>query len=319
MPDYDVISFGSYKLDSTSGIGGIVRGRLTQLVGDTGAGKSTLAILLMIEAQKAYPEELVGFIDVEQAFNKDYAEQLGLDTDEDKFILIQADSANQALDLMLSFTESNMFSLVVLDSVASLIPDQNLNANVGDQQVATLGRLLSNETRKFLPAARKTNTALLWINQWRAGIGFGQPEKVLPGGGSPKYYPSVTIDLKRKDLYKKGEDYIGMMVQANFTKNRFANPYQKAEYNLYFGEGIRKADEAVEVAYDKGFITRAGAWYTFPKADGTTDRTQGMASVIEYYKDNPEDFSSLEASVIKSFKKNVIVETPEDENFQEDV
>lgn len=293
-------------------------GRLTQLVGDTGAGKSTLATLLMIEAQKAYPDELVGFIDVEQAFNKDYAEKLGLDTSEDKFLLIQADSANQALDLMLQFTESGLFSLVVLDSVAALIPDQNLNADVGDQQVATLGRLLSNETRKFLPAARKTNTAILWINQWRAGIGFGQPEKVLPGGGSPKYYPSVTIDLKRKDLLKKGDTYTGMTVQANFTKNRFSNPYQKAEYNLYFGEGIHKSDEAVEVALDKGLITRGGAWYTFPLADGTTERTQGMANVIEYYKDHPEDFKYIEQLVINSFKKARENVVEQDDEEQED-
>lgn len=313
-----MISFGSYKVDAAARVGGIVRGRITQLIGETGAGKSTLAILLMIEAQKAYPDLMVGFIDVEQAFDKEYAEKLGLDTSEDRFILIQPDSANQALDLLLSFVSSGLFSLAVLDSIPALVPEQNLNADVGDVQVASLGRLLSNEIRRTMIETKKSNTAALLINQWRAGIGFGQPEKVMSGGAAMKYYPSMTIDLKRKELIKKSDEVIGITVQANFLKHRFGAPYTKAEYNLYFGQGIRKSDEACEVAKDKGFITRAGAWYTFPKADGTTDRTQGMENVINYYKDNPEDFQYLENLVISSFKKEKVTEAPDDQDFLED-
>lgn len=267
----------------------------------------------MIQAQKAYPEELVAFIDVEQAFDKEYAEKLGLDTNEDRFILIQPDSANQALDLLLQFVSSNLFSLVVLDSVPALVPEQNLNAEVGDVQVASAARLLSNELRRVMIETKKSNTATLLINQWRANIGFTGGDKAMPGGAALKYYPSMTIDLKRKELVKKSEDVIGMDVQANFIKHRFGSPYTKAVYRLYYGEGVRKSDEACEVALDLGIITRGGAWYTFPLADGTTDRTQGMANVIQYYKDNPEDFSNLETLVINSFKKNVIVETPEEE------
>ena len=266
----------------------------------------------MIEAQKAYPDLLVGFIDVEQAFDREYAEKLGLDTSEDKFILIQPDSANQALDLLLSFITSGLFSLAVLDSIPALVPEQNLAADVGAIQVASLGRLLSNEIRRTMIEAKKSNTAALLINQWRAGIGFGQPEKVMSGGAAMKYYPSMTIDLKRKELIKKGDNVIGILVQANFLKHRFGAPYTKAEYNLYFGEGIRKSDEACEVAKDKGFIERRGAWYTFPKADGTTDRTQGMESVINYYRENPVDFKYLEDLVINSFKSEKVIEAEDD-------
>lgn len=318
IPDYDVVSFGSYKLDAAANIGGIPRGRIATLIGETGAGKSTLAILLMIEAQKAYPDLLVAFIDVEQAFDKEYAEKLGLDTSEDKLLLIQPDSANQALDLLLQFVSSGLFSLAVLDSVPALVPEQNLNADVGDVQVASLGRLLSNELRRIMIETKKSNTATLLINQWRAGIGFGQPEKVMSGGASMKYYPSMTIDLKRKDIIKKSDEVIGITVQANFLKHRFGAPYTKAEYNLYFGEGIRKADEAVEVARDKGFITRGGAWYTYPLADGSTERSQGIESVISYYKENEGDFKYLEDIVKESFKKTKVVETIEDEEILDD-
>lgn len=317
IPDVDVISFGSYKMDAASNIGGIPRGRISQLIGDSGTGKSTKAVLLMIEAQKAYPEELVAFIDVEQAFDKEYAEKLGLDTAKDRLILIQPDSANQALDLLLRFVSSKLFSLVVLDSIPALVPDQNLNADVGDVQVASAARLLSNELRRVMINTKKSNTATLLINQWRANIGFTGGDKAMPGGAALKYYPSMTIDLKRKELVKKGEDFIGMDVQANFIKHRFGSPYTKTVYRLYYGEGIRKADEATEVALDLGIITRGGAWYTFPLANGSTERIQGMANVIEYYKDNYLDFINLEQLVINSFKKQV-QEIVEEEELEEE-
>lgn len=272
----------------------------------------------MISAQKSYPEEQVGFIDVEQAFDYEYAEKLGLDTSEDKFFIIQPDSANQALDLYLQFIASGLFSLVVLDSVPALIPDQNLNADVGDVQVATLGRLLSNELRKVMVTANKTNTAALLINQWRAGIGFNQPPKVMPGGASTKYYPSVTIDLKRQDLLKKGENYIGMKVQANFIKNRFGNPYAKEEYELLYGIGIPLKKEIIEVAVSLGLITKGGSWFTGPLANGDTKRMQGLSNLAEFYEDSSEDFDFLENLVKNEMKRsNSSVVESEEEDLEE--
>lgn len=319
IPKYDVISFGSYKLDYKARVGGIVRGRITQLIGDTGVGKSTLASLLMISAQKAYPDEIVGFIDVEQAFDIEYAQKLGLNTDPEVFLLIQPDSANQALDLYLKFIESAAFSLVVLDSIPALIPEQNLNADVGDQQVATLGRLLSNELRKIMVSSNKTNTAALIINQWRAGIGFNQPPKVMPGGAATKYYPSVTIDLKRQDLLKRGEDYYGMRVQANFIKNRFGNPYAKEEYELHYGIGIPLKAEIMEVAKSLGIVEQAGAWFTAPLANKESIRLQGFARVVDYYKESEIDFNYLETLVKNAMQetKQTVVEMVE-EDIEED-
>ena len=270
----------------------------------SGAGKSTKAILLMIEAQKAYPDKLVAFIDCEQAFDKEYAEKLGLKTDEEFLFFIQPDSANQALDLMLQFISSSLFSIVVLDSVPALVPEQNLNADVGDVQVASAARLLSNELRRIMIETKKSNTATVLINQWRANIGFTGGDKAMPGGQAMKYYPSMTIDLKRKELVKKGDDFIGMDVQANFIKHRFGAPFTKAVYRLYYGEGIRRSDEAVEVAKDLGIIVGKG-WYTFPISATETERLQGIENVINWYKEHPEAFAYLESLVIASFKKQV--------------
>ncbi len=271
---------------------------------ESGAGKSTKAILLMIEAQKAYPDKLVAFIDCEQAFDKEYAEKLGLKTDEEFLFFIQPDSANQALDLMLQFISSSLFSIVVLDSVPALVPEQNLNADVGDVQVASAARLLSNELRRIMIETKKSNTATVLINQWRANIGFTGGDKAMPGGQAMKYYPSMTIDLKRKELVKKGDDFIGMDVQANFIKHRFGAPFTKAVYRLYYGEGIRRSDEAVEVAKDLGIIVGKG-WYTFPISTTETERLQGIENVINWYKEHPEAFAYLESLVIASFKKQV--------------
>lgn len=268
----------------------------------------------MVEAQKKYPDEFVGFVDCEQAFDKEYAEKLGLDTSEDRFWFVQPDSANQAIDVLLKFAESGAFSLIALDSIPALIPEQNLNAEVGDVQVASAARLLSNELRRVMTATKKTNTATILINQWRSNIGFTGGDKAMPGGQAMKYYPSVTIDLKRKELQKKGDDFISADIQANFIKNRFGLPFAKAVYRLVFGEGIKKDIEVVEVAKELGIIEGKN-WYTFPISATETNRLQGIQNVIDWYKENPEAFAYLENLVISSFVKNK-VETISEEDLE---
>lgn len=282
-------------------------------------GKSTLTILLAISAQKTYPDERVLIVDAEQALNLEYAETLGLDTSEEALTIIQPQSANEGLGIYVEAIDSGLFSLVILDSIPALVPERDLDADVGDRQVATLASLLSAEVRKVVNYAKRTNTAALMINQVRAGIGFMVAEKVIPGGNAMKFYPSVNIELKRKDLHKKGEEYIGQAVQMNFVKNRFANPYKKCVYDLYYGEGIRKSDEAVEVAKDLGIIVGKG-WYTFPIAEGQTERLQGLENVINWYKEHPEAFAYLEQLVINSFaaKRKTAVETIEPQEVDTD-
>lgn len=318
-PKVNVISFGSYKLDYTSGVGGLVCGRLTQLYGESGSGKTTLTTLLAKSALDTYPDKKVLIIDAEFAQDPDYALKLGLNMYSEDVVITQPESGREALDVYVAALESGAFSLCILDSIPSLIPDRDLEADVGDRQVGTLASLLSAEVRKVIGAAKKTDTAALMINQIRAGIGFGQPEKVIPGGNAMKFYPSVNIEIKRVDLIKKGEDYIGQTVRANFVKNRFSNPYKKCDYNLYYGEGIRKSEEACEVAKEMGIIIRAGSWYTIPLANGFTNRLQGMESVIGYYNENPIDFESLEKLVISSFTKKDIVEKTEDDDLEEEI
>ena len=252
-------------------------------------------------------------IDAEFAQDPEYALKLGLNMlDSDRVVIIQPESGREALDIYISALESGVFSLCILDSIPSLVPDRDLEAEVGDRQVGTLAALLSAEIRKVIGAAKKTNTAALMINQIRAGIGFGQPEKVIPGGNAMKFYPSVTIELKRTDLIKKGDDYIGQTVRANFIKNRFGAPYKKADYNLYYGEGIRKSEEAVEVAKELGIISGKG-WYIYPINANETGRLQGIENVINWYKDNPEAFDYLESLVLNYFNNKVIEEVETDE------
>ena len=230
----------------------------------------------------------------------------------DKVVIIQPESGREALDIYIAALESGVFSLCILDSIPSLVPDRDLEAEVGDRQVGTLAALLSAEIRKVIGAAKKTNTAALMINQLRAGIGFGQPEKVVPGGNAMKFYPSVSIELKRSDLIKKGDEYIGQTVRANFIKNRFSNPYKKCDYNLYYGEGIRKSEEAVEVAKELGIISGKG-WYIYPINANETGRLQGIENVINWYQENPQAFAYLESLVLNYFNNKVIEEVETDE------
>ena len=268
-----------------------------------GSGKTTLTTLLSKSALNTFPDKKVLIVDTEFAQDPDYALKLGLDMmDEDKILITQPESGREALDVYIAALESGAFSLCILDSIPALIPDRDLEADVGDRQVGTLAALLSAEIRKVISAAKKTDTAALMINQIRAGIGFGQPEKVIPGGNAMKFFPSVNIEIKRVDLIKKGDTYIGQTVRANFVKNRFSNPYKKVDYNLYYGEGIRKSEEAVEVARELGFISGKG-WYIFPTGPETTEKLQGLENVINWYGDNPVAFAYLESLVLDYFNK----------------
>lgn len=258
------------------------------------------------------------FVDCEMAFDMDYAIKLGLDTSEDRFVLIQPESANQAVDMASKAIQAGLFSAVAIDSIPALTPEQNINAEVGDHNVATLARFLSTELKRLMTAAKVSNTALICINQWRSNIGFTGGDKAMPGGQAMKYYPSVTIDLKRVDIIKKGENVIGQTVRANFLKNRFGSPYAKVDFNLYYGIGIKKDDELIEVAVEKKIIKQGGAWYTITLKDGSLERAQGKNGVASFYEEHPEEFSHLRTLVLSTFN-NKVKEVEETEELDEDI
>lgn len=244
-----------------------------------------------------------------------YCRKLGVDTSEEKFLLIQPDSGVQALTVMEEFCEAGVCSVVILDSIASLRTEQEVNGDVGDQHMAVLARLLSAPMKNLTSSAKKTNTAILFINQVRAGIGiYGAPD-VTPGGNSVKFYPSLRISVARKDWIKKGEEPIGQVIRARTIKNRMNNPYKVEEISLIFGEGIDQVIEAVDVAVEKGIIVRGGAWFNLVSSTGEELKFQGRDSVYDFYRNSKEDFEFLKSKLFTPNTK--VIETPEEESFED--
>lgn len=253
---------------------------------------------------------------VHNCVDLNYLAKLGVDTSEEKFLLIQPDSGVQALTVMEEFCEAGVCSVVILDSIASLRTEQEVNGDVGDQHMAVLARLLSAPMKNLTSSAKKTNTAILFINQVRAGIGiYGAPD-VTPGGNSVKFYPSLRISVARKDWIKKGEEPIGQVIRARTIKNRMNNPYKVEEISLIFGEGIDQVIEAVDVAIDNNIIVKGGAWFNFTSVDGEQLKLQGRESVYEFYKNSSKDFEDLKSKLLTNKDLIVTEENPlvEDED-----
>lgn len=290
-------------------------GRISELHGQSGAGKSTLCYLAAANAQKEYPNELVVYLDLEQCVDLDYLAKLGTDISPDKFLLIQPDSGVQALTAMEEFCEAGVCSLIILDSIAALRTEQEINGDVGDQHMAVLARLLAAPMKNLTSSAKKTNTAILFVNQVRAGIGiYGAPD-VTPGGNAIKFYPSLRVSVSRKDWIKKGDEPIGQIIRARTIKNRMNSPYKVEEISLIFGEGIDQVIEAVDVAVEKGIIVRGGAWFNLVSSTGEELKFQGRDSVYDYYRNSKEDFEFLKSKLFTPNTK--VIETLEEESFED--
>ena len=217
---------------------------------------------------------------------------------------------------MEEFCEAGVCSVIILDSIASLRTEQEVNGDVGDQHMAVLARLLSAPMKNLTSSAKKTNTAILFINQVRAGIGiYGAPD-VTPGGNSVKFYPSLRISVARKDWIKKGEEPIGQVIRARTIKNRMNNPYKVEEISLIFGEGIDQVIEAVDVAIDNNIIVKGGAWFNFTSVDGEQLKLQGRDSVYDFYRNSSKDFEDLKSKLLTNKDLIVTEENPlvEDED-----
>ena len=290
----EVISTGSLALDVALGIGGIPRGRVTEIFGAESAGKSTLAIHIMAETQKA--GGIAAYIDVEHALDPSYAAKCGLNLDE--LLIAQPDSAEQALDITEQLVRSGAVDAVVVDSVAALVPQAEIEGDMGDSHMGLQARLMSQALRKLTSTIHRSRTAVIFINQLREkiGISYGNPE-VTPGGRALKFYSSVRVDLRRVESIKQGSEFIGSRVRARVVKNKVAAPFRVAEFDIMFNQGISKMGDLLDLGSSQGIIKKSGAFYSY----GETRLGQGRENSKEFLTHHPEIADSIEARVRAHF------------------
>ena len=286
----EVIPTGSLTLDLALGVGGIPRGRVTEIYGTEAAGKSTLAIHIMAETQKA--GGLAAYIDVEHAMDPQYAGNCGLNLDD--LLISQPDSAEQALDITEQLVRSGAIDTIVIDSVAALVPRAEVEGDMGDTHVGLQARLMSQALRKLTSSIHHSRTAVVFINQLREKIGvvYGSPE-VTPGGRALKFYSSVRIDLRRVESIKQGTEIIGSRVRARIVKNKVAAPFRVAEFDIMFNQGISKTGDMLELGVAAGIVKKSGAFYSY----GETRLGQGRENSKEFLAQHPEIAQSIEARV----------------------
>ncbi len=290
IEDIPVISSGSVGLNLALGVGGYPRGRVIEIYGPESSGKTTLAIHAIAEAQKQ--GGIAAIIDAEHAFDRFYAEKLGVDVD--NLLISQPDSGEQALEIADELIRSSAIDIIVIDSVAALTPKAELEGEMGDNKVGLQARLMSQALRKLTATINKTNTTCIFINQLREKIGvmFGNPETTT-GGNALKFYASVRIDIRRIGQLKDGDEVIGNQTRVKIVKNKVAPPFKKAEFDIMFGEGISRVGEIVDLGVEYGIIKKSGSWFSY----GDTKLAQGRDAVKQLLKDNPELAEELEAKI----------------------
>ena len=286
----NVIPTGSLSLDLALGVGGLPRGRVTEIYGGESAGKSTLAIHIMTETQRQ--GGLAAYIDAEHALDPQYASNCGLDLD--NLLISQPDSAEQALDITEKLVSSGAVDSVVIDSVAALVPQAEIEGDMGDVHVGMQARLMSQALRKLTSTINRSRTAVVFINQIREKIGvtYGSPE-VTPGGRALKFYSSVRIDLRRTESLKQGSEIIGNRVRARIVKNKVAAPFRVAEFDIMFNQGISKMGDLLDIGVNQGHIKKAGSFYSY----GDTRLGQGRENSKSFLNANPEISGVIEALI----------------------
>ena len=295
IENVDVIPTGSLNLDLALGVGGYPRGRIIEIYGPESSGKTTLAIHAIAEAQKA--GGIAAFIDAEHAFDRFYAQKLGVDID--NLWISQPDNGEQALEIADQLIRSSAIDILVVDSVAALTPNKEIEGDMGDSAVGLHARLMSQALRKLTATIAKTNTTCIFINQLREKIGvmFGNPETTT-GGNALKFYASVRLDIRRVSPIKEGDQVIGNQVRVKVVKNKVAPPFRKAEFEITFGEGISKVGEILDLGVQYNIIQKSGSWFSY---DGQK-LGQGRDAVKQLMKDNPELCEELEAKVVETIK-----------------
>ncbi|MEC7271372.1 MAG: recombinase RecA [Pseudomonadota bacterium] len=285
------IPTGSFGLDNALGIGGLPKGRVVEIYGPESSGKTTLTLQIIAECQKAGGS--AAFIDAEHALDPEYAKALGVDIDE--LLLSQPDTGEQALEVTDMLVKSGSLDVIVVDSVAALVPRAELEGDMGDSHVGLQARLMSQALRKITGSIQKSNTLVIFINQIRMKIGvmFGSPETTT-GGNALKFYSSVRLDIRRIGAIKDGDEVVGNETRVKVVKNKMAPPFKVVEFQILYGKGINKNAEIIEFAVKKGIIEKAGAWYSY-KGDKIG---QGIAKTSEFLKENPKVLEEIEASVL---------------------
>ncbi len=285
--DIGVIPTGSIALDLALGVGGIPRGRITEIYGPESSGKTTLALQIIAEAQKR--NGLAAFIDAEHALDAKYAKNLGVDTD--NLLISQPDTGEQALEITETLVRSGALDVVVVDSVAALVPRAEIEGEMGDSQMGLQARLMSQAMRKLSGAIAKSKSSVIFINQLREKIGviFGNPETTT-GGRALKFYASIRIDIRKVASIKEGEEMVGNRTRAKVVKNKVAPPFKEADFDILYGTGISKEGELIDLAVNEKIIDKSGTWFSY----GEERLGQGRENVRRLLKENPDLYASIE-------------------------
>ncbi|MCX6812460.1 MAG: recombinase RecA [Candidatus Berkelbacteria bacterium] len=296
VTDVAVISTGSFALDLALGVGGLPRGRVVEIYGPESSGKTTLAIHVVAEAQKL--DGLAAFIDAEHAFDPEYAKRIGVNLDD--LLISQPDTGEQALEICETLVRSNAVDVIVIDSVAALVPRAEIEGEMGDAMMGVQARLMSQALRKLTGVISKSKTMVIFINQIRMKIGvmFGNPETTT-GGNALKFYASVRLEIRRKATLKRGEENVGNHVGVKVVKNKVAPPFKTAEFDIMFGQGIDTEGEIIDLGVMEEIIEKAGAWVSY----NGEKLGQGKEGAREFLKSNPKIAEEIKEKIIEKMKE----------------
>jgi recombination protein RecA len=303
----EVIPTGALALDIALGVGGLPRGRVVEIFGQESSGKTTVALHVVAEAQRG--GGIAAFIDAEHALDPTYAAKLGVDVDQ--LLISQPDTGEQALEIAEALVRSGAVDVVVVDSVAALVPRAEIEGEMGDAHVGLQARLMSQALRKLTGAISKSHSIAIFINQLREKVGvmFGNPE-TTPGGRALKFYATVRLEVRRAETLKNGNDVIGSRTRVKVVKNKVAPPFKQAEFDILYGEGISREGNVLDVAVDQGVVQKSGAWYSY----GDLRLGQGRESAREYLKQNAVLAQELEAKLRQMMLQAAVTSTPADED-----
>ncbi|MCI5593895.1 MAG: recombinase RecA [Clostridiales bacterium] len=295
LTDIQAISTGSITLDVATGIGGVPRGRIIEIYGPESSGKTTLTLHIIAEAQKTGGK--AAFIDAEHALDPEYAKHLGVDINE--LLVSQPDTGEQALEICEMLVRSGALDVIVIDSVAALVPKAEIQGEMGDSHVGLQARLMSQALRKLAGAINKSKTAVIFINQLREKVGvmFGNPETTT-GGRALKFYSTMRMDVRRIESIKSGDSVLGNRTRVKIVKNKVAPPFKQAEFDIMYGEGISKAGDILDCAVENGVVEKAGSWYSF----GGERIGQGRENVKTYLQSNPDIMDRIEGLILDTIR-----------------